>query len=290
MNLFRFLGNDLPPINYADSKIVIIPAPLEKTVSYGEGTARGPEEILKASGYVELYDEELNAEIHQIGIYTDTAISNNLTQHQFIDNLRHRVADVVTAGKYPVIIGGEHSLSIAPVKALQQLYQNELSVLHLDAHADLRDTYEDSKYSHACVMRRVIEREIRSVSVGIRSLSMEEAELISASKLDIFYAKDIHSSEEWMKKAVAKLTSKIYISLDVDVFDPSVISCTGTPEPGGLTWYSILNLLKTIAASRRQVIGFDIVEFAPKNDHEAESFTCAKLIHKMIGYFYYDLK
>ena len=282
----RFLGNDIPEIEYNEAKVIIIPAPMEETVSYGSGTRKGPEAILRASSYVELYDEELVKEQYEIGIHTASEISPELSQPEFLNELEARVYQVATDGKYPVIIGGEHSLSIAPVKAFKQTYHQNFSVLHLDAHSDLRHIYQDSLDSHACVMRRIYEQEIDFVSVGIRSLSVEEAELIEKQKLKTYFAKDIYKTDNWIEEVVSSLNDKIYITLDVDVFDPSVISHTGTPEPGGLTWYPILKLFKKISHQKKQVIGFDLVEFSPKQHHDSESFTCAKLIYKMIGYFY----
>lgn len=282
----RFLGNDIPEVTYNAAKVIIIPAPLEATVSYGSGTRKGPEEILRASSYIELYDEELVKEQYEIGIHTAMEISPELSHPNFLSELEAQVYQVSTDGKYPVIIGGEHSLSIAPVIALKQIYQQNFSVLHLDAHSDLRYIYQDSLDSHACVMRRIYEQEIDFVSVGIRSLSVEEAQLIKKQQLKTCFAKDMYKNDNWIEEAVSSLKDKIYITLDVDVFDPSVISHTGTPEPGGLTWYPMLELFKEISHQKKQVIGFDMVEFSPQQHHDAESFTCAKLIYKMIGYFY----
>ncbi len=283
---FRFLGNDIPEVTYTAAKVIIIPAPLEATVSYGRGTRKGPEEILRASSYVELYDEELVKEQYKIGIHTSSEIQPELSQPKFLNELEAEVYQVSRDGKYPVIIGGEHSLSIAPVKAFKQIYQQHFSVLHLDAHSDLRHTYQNSLDSHACVMKRIFEQEIDFVSVGIRSLSVEEADLISKERLKIHYAKDLHNTDNWIEEVVSSLNDKIYITLDIDVFDPTIISHTGTPEPGGLTWYTMLELLKNISQQKKQVVGFDLVEFSPKHHHNAESFTCAKLLYKMIGYFY----
>lgn len=285
MNKFRFLGNDLPAIEYDDCKVVIIPAPLEKTVSYGKGASQAPTAILKASGYIELYDEDLGYEPSQCGIYTHVGLSNSLSQIDFLTELENFFLKIKADRKLPIIIGGEHSLSIAPIKALQKIYDINFTVLQFDAHTDLRDIYENNKLSHACVMRRVFELGIPIIAVGIRSLSKEEAEFISANKIKIFYVRDLMKENHWMKDAVSLLAENIYITFDVDVFDPSIISHTGTPEPGGLSWYQILQFFQMIKQHGKNILGIDVVEFSPRANHEAQSFTITKLIYKMIGYF-----
>jgi len=285
MNKNRFLGNDLPLTGYEESNVIIIPAPLEKTVSYGKGTSNGPDEILKASAYVELFDEELHREIFQTGIFTHQGIANSLSLDRFLSELESLVMSVLRDRKFPIILGGEHALTIAPVRALKNVITVPFSVLQLDAHADLRDTYENSPFSHACIMRRIFDLKVPAVPVGIRSLSKEEADFIERNDLPIFYAQNIVVQEEWMALALQQLHQHVYITLDIDVFDPSIISHTGTPEPGGMTWYQLLNFFKQMKQMGKQIIGMDVVEYAPRRDHDAQSFTVAKLITKMIGYF-----
>ncbi|MBN2010575.1 agmatinase [candidate division KSB1 bacterium] len=284
-NSCRFLGNDLPAVSYKDSRLVIVPAPLEKTVSYGAGTADAAEAILKASGYVELYDEEFDKETCDIGIFTHAGLSNHLVQQEFFTELEKLTHRILQDNKFPVIIGGEHSLSIAPVRAAKKLFGTKLSVLQLDAHTDLRDSYEGSPHSHASVMRRVHNEGTPAVAVGIRSLCKEEAVFMAENKYPVFFAKDIYSSNAWISEVINKLPDNIYITFDIDALDPTIISQTGTPEPGGMTWYQTLELFQAIRAAGKHVVGFDLVEFAPGNDSSAEAFTCAKMIYKMIGYF-----
>jgi len=284
-NSFRFLGDDLPFVEYERCRAVIIPAPLEQTVSFGKGTSFAAEAIIKASGYIELFDEEFGCEPSEMGIYTLQSIPNLLSHDKFLLELEQQVSNILDDKKFPIIIGGEHSLSIAPVKALQNRFDKNFTVLQFDAHTDLREEYENSKNSHACVMRRIYEQNIPIVAAGIRSLCSEEAEFIKEKKIAVFYAKDIFQNDEWIELILEHLTENIYITFDVDVIDPAVISQTGTPEPGGLMWYQLLEIFRKIKKSRKNILGFDFVEFAPQQNAHAESFTCAKLIYKMISYF-----
>ncbi|MEE4312344.1 MAG: agmatinase [candidate division KSB1 bacterium] len=285
MNANRFLGNDIDPWPFDRCRTVIISAPLEETTTYGKGTSLGPKEIINASAYVELYDEDLDIEPCHSGIYTHSGISNDISQESFLAELEDVIYNLLGKGKFPVTIGGEHSLSISPVRALKRIMGNTFSVIQLDAHADLRDEYEGSKYSHACVMRRIVEEDIHTIQLGIRSLSSDEARLIRDHSLDVVFARDIKEGSQWRDKLNTMPGGDAYITLDVDVFDPSVISHTGTPEPGGLNWFEILDIMRTIRKNKVNILGFDLVEFSPKKDHEAQSFTCAKLIYKMIGMF-----
>lgn len=285
MNSNRFLGNDLLALDYDQCKTVIIPAPLDQTTSYGKGTAKGPDQILKASAFVELYDEDLDCEPCESGIFTHAGLSNAMTQKKFLSDLENIISKVFLDRKFPVTIGGEHSLSISPVKAIKKSFKNKFTVIQLDAHADLRNEYEGSKQSHACVMRRIIEETLPTIQIGIRSLSSEEADFISNNNLNLIYAREINENIAWIDKLTSSLTTDVYITLDIDVFDPAVIFHTGTPEPGGLDWYQVLGIFRILKEKKIHVLGLDVVEFSPKENHEAQSFTCAKLIYKMIGLF-----
>ena len=285
-NELRFLGNDLPFVSYADSRVVIVPAPLEQTVTYGSGTSTAADAILKASAYVELYDEDLKAEPVNIGIFTHAGLSNKKLQIDFLKDLELLISRILEDDKIPVIIGGEHSISIAPIRAFKHNFSDKFGILQLDAHTDLRDVYKDSVYSHATVMRRAYDEGIPAIAIGIRSLCREEAEFISKHKYPIFYARDIYNHNAWIQDAVATLPENIYITFDIDALDPSVISNTGTPEPGGLSYYQVLELFQAINKSGKRVIGFDLVEFAPNGESASETFTCAKMIYKMIGLFF----
>jgi agmatinase len=257
---------------YDKSKYVVLPCPHEATTSYGKGTRHGPAAILKASQAVEWFDEDLGYEPYHKGwVYTDKPVR--------VAGLESRVAGLLAKEKIPIILGGEHSLTPVAVKAFAKKHKH-LSVLQLDAHADLRDSYEGKKDSHACAMRRVLEL-CPAVQAGIRSISIEEWEWAKKTGqiAKIHFAKKL----ELVDKIENQLHKDVYITIDVDVFDPSIIPATGTPEPGGLFWYEVLDILKGVCA-KKNVVGFDVVELAPRRGDIASDFTIAKLIYKLLGF------
>jgi agmatinase len=273
--------------NYKDSQIVIVSAPLEKTVSYGKGTAKGPQEILKASHYVEFYDEEQNCELcFERGICTLEPMDlKNLSVQKSLVKIQNEVAKHIKAKKFVVTLGGEHSLSTAPIKAHHQSFPN-LSILQIDAHSDLRESYEGSQYSHASVMARVAEFNSNIVQVGIRAQSVDESEFRKKKGIKTFYSREIKLGmygDNWQELVVKNLTENVYITFDVDGFDPSLLSATGTPEPGGLFWDETMNLLKVVGLEKN-IVGFDVVELAPSIYHPSSSFVAAKLVYKMLNY------
>jgi agmatinase len=283
----NFLALEKKYSSYKDSEIVIIQAPLEKTVSYGKGTKGGPKGILKASHFVEFFDEELNKEIcFEKGICTLEAIKfGKLSTKKSIEKIYKEVKKQIEQGKFVITLGGEHSLSSAPIKAHFEKYDN-LSVLQIDAHSDFRNTYEGSKYSHASVMARVAEFTKEIVQVGIRAQCKEEYDFIKENKINTFYARGIREdkyTKKWQNKVLESLKENVYITFDVDGFDPSVISATGTPEPGGLLWDETMNLLKLIGANRK-IVGFDVVELAPNSKDVSSDFNAAKLVYKLLNY------
>ncbi len=283
----NFLGLEKKYSSYKNSEIVILQAPLEKTVSYGKGTKNGPKEILKASHYVEFFDEELNRELcFEKGICTLPEIElQKLSVKKAIDKIYKEVKKQIEAQKFVVTLGGEHSLSSAPIKAHFEKYPN-LSILQFDAHSDLRDSYEGSKFSHASVMARVAEFTKNIVQVGIRAQCKEEFEFIIQNKIKTFFTREIRQSkygENWNQKVIESLNENVYITFDVDGFDPSVISATGTPEPGGLFWDETMNLLKQIG-EQRNIVGFDVVELAPNKNNVSSNFNTAKLVYKLLNY------
>lgn len=259
--------------------IVIIPAPYDQTSTWVKGADLGPEAIIEASGNMELYDIETDSEVYKRGIFTDKPIESEFYPGDMVEVVRRRVQKHLQREKFPVVIGGEHSVSIGAVQAHAENHRG-LTVIQLDAHADLRDEYEGSKYNHACVMARI--RELCPiVQVGIRSMDFSEKELLDADC--VFFAKDIHDRTDWIEDVVAALLDKVYITIDLDVFDSSIMPSTGTPEPGGLLWYPVLRLLKT-AFAEREVVGFDVVELCPNSRNKAPDFLAAKLIYKLLGY------
>lgn len=283
----NFLAIDKKYSNYKDSQIVVISAPLEKTVSYGKGTARGPKEILNASHYVEFFDEELNRELcFEKGICTLPELKlSKLPISKSIEKIYKEVAKHIDEGKFVVTLGGEHSLSVAPIKAHHERFEN-LSILQIDAHSDLRESYEGSKYSHASVMARVAEFNTKIVQVGIRAQSKEESDFRKKNSIRTFYAREIKLGmygDNWQELVSRSLTDNVYITFDVDGFDPSFLTATGTPEPGGLFWDETMNLLKIIGLDKN-IVGFDVVELAPSKSHTSSSFVAAKLVYKMLNY------
>jgi agmatinase len=283
----NFLAIDKKFSSYNDSQIVIVSAPLEKTVSYGKGTAKGPKEILNASHFVEFYDEELNRELcFEKGICTlPELMLAKLPIGKAIEKIYKEVSKHIDAGKFVVTLGGEHSLSIAPIKAHHERFEN-LSILQIDAHSDLRESYEGSKFSHASVMARVAEFNTKIVQVGIRAQSKEEADFRIMNSIRTFYAREIKLGmygDNWQELVSRSLTENVYITFDVDGFDPSFLTATGTPEPGGLFWDETMNLLKIICLDKN-IVGFDVVELAPSKTHPSSSFVAAKLVYKMLNY------
>lgn len=283
----NFLGIDEKYSKYDDSKIVIIQAPLEKTVSYGKGTKNGPKAIIEASHYVEFFDEELKKELcFNYGICTLEPIKfEKLSTKKSIDKIYKEVRKHLDNEKFVVTLGGEHSLSSAPIRAHFEKY-DYLSVLQIDAHSDLRNSYEGSKFSHASVMARVGEFTKDIVQVGIRAQCKEEFEFILKNNIKTYYARDIRLNKHgknWHKRVLQDLKDNVYITFDVDGFDPSVISATGTPEPGGLFWDETLNFLKDVG-KYRNIVGFDVVELAPSKYEVSSSFNTAKLVYKLLNY------
>lgn len=264
---------------YDGSKIVVISAPYEKTTSYGKGTKNGPAAILKASQIVEDYDIEAGFEpCKKLGIHTLPALRLSNDPHGAVYKT---VKKVLSDKKIPALLGGEHSISFGAIKAAKEAYP-DLSVLQFDAHSDLRDAYHGDKHSHASIMRRVREM-CPAVQVGIRSQDIEEVSYLKEAGLmgSIFYAHEFDVSK--IPAMVKRLSSNVYITFDIDVFDPSIMPGTGTPEPGGLLWYDCLKILKEVILSKN-IVGFDVVELSPKKGMEHCDFTAAKLVYKMISY------
>jgi len=271
----------LPPqySGAGDSRIAIVPVPYDGTSTWVKGADKGPAAILRASANLELYDIETDSQVYLDGIFTDEPVTEDHSPEAMVEAVRHRVQDHLANRKLTVVVGGEHSVSVGAVQAQANRYPG-LSVLQLDAHSDLRDEYEGSRFNHACVMARV--RELCPiVQVGIRSMDISEKPALVEDR--VFFAGKIHDSRAWIDSAVAKLTEQVYITIDLDVFDPAIMPSTGTPEPGGLMWYEVLALLRAVCR-RRTVVGFDVVEMCPVETNWAPEFLAAKLIYKMLSY------
>jgi agmatinase len=272
---------------YEKARAVIFPVPLERTTSYEHGTGNGPSAILAASRNMELYDDELDAEIYkEVGIATVPAIDTmDGSLEEVIAEIFSAQCGFIDDGKLPVALGGEHSLTPPLVKAVAKKYK-DLSVLQIDAHADLREAYQGNPNSHACAMRRVVEI-CPAVQVGIRSLSVEEANDIPRLRTKIHWAREIvHAPVEgWIAKVLADLSHHVYLTVDLDGFDPSIIPATGTPEPGGLNWYQVTSLIRAVA-THKKIVGMDFVELLPQPGDHASDFLAAKLVYKTLGYIF----
>jgi agmatinase len=282
---FGDIGEDWA--GYKKSKVCIIQAPFEGALSYVKGTAGGPKAIIDASMNMELFDDELQSETYKIGIYTGPPLEfePDHAPEKVVAKVKEATLEALHANKFPVILGGEHSVTIGAVKAAKET-SNKLSVLHLDAHYDLKDEYMGSKYNHACVARRI--RHIAPiVEVGVRSISKEEKDFLTASPSNVaaISVYDILETHDWKKKAADLLSDTVYITIDLDVLDPSIMPSVGTPEPGGIGWYEFLDFLQVVIKDKK-VIGFDVVELSPKNGFEAADFLAAKLIYKLLGYIF----
>jgi len=288
----NFLGIEKEFSSFEKSKIVILPAPYESTVSYGGGTKKGPAAILQASHYVEFFDEETKREIHrERGIATmaplDFSKKKDAAAVQF---LHSAVLELLSEDKFVVTLGGEHTISSAPIAAYAKKYQ-DLSVLQFDAHSDLRPEYMGNKYSHASVMARVCEflDPKRLVQVGIRAQAKEEAVFIRENGVKTYYAHEIRSGKYtrllryWDDAVVENLTDHVYVTFDVDGFDPSIMPATGTPEPNGLFWAEVMQCLRKVC-QRRKIVGFDVVELAPIRGLHHPDLTTAKLVSKILNY------
>jgi agmatinase len=271
----------LPPqyTEFETSKVVILPIPYDSTTTWRSGSRDGPLAIIDASEHLELYDHELDRESHLVGIHTLPELQPSMKGPEETVMRVHEVAsDLIRKDKFVVMLGGEHSLTVGMVKAFRQRFDS-LSVLQLDAHADLRDSYEDSKYSHACVMRRVLEY-CPIVQVGIRSLCEEEHRFLTQNQMQPFFAEGLPLDIDGI---VSALSTDVYVTIDLDVLDPSIMPAVGTPQPGGISWHEILKLLRRVAETRR-IVGCDLVELCPAEGPPSCAFLAAKLAYKLIGY------
>jgi agmatinase len=282
MAVGEFGGTTPTTADFDTARVVVLPVPFDRTTSYVPGTRTGPHEILVASSHMELWDEETQTDVHSIGIYTLPEIEFPFaTMEQVVAELRRVASEILKYGKFPVFLGGEHSITPPLVAAVAEKYP-KLSVLQIDAHADLRRDYMGTPHSHACAMRRTLEF-AKTTQVGIRSLSTEEAEDIPSLNTTIFYDYNMREDPNWMDRVVDTLSDDVYITIDVDGFDPAIMPATGTPEPGGLSWYEGLRLLRKVI-EKRNVVAWDIVELSPMGGNVAPNFLCAKLIYKMLAY------
>lgn len=281
----NYMGHGTDAASWEEARVVVLPVPYEATTSYGPGTRSGPEAIIEASGYVELYDEELDLEPWEVGMCTLPALELPAAGPEAaVARLREHYAELlaVSGDRFILTLGGEHSISSAPIHTWIDRLGDELSILQFDAHSDLRESYHGTRWSHAAVMRRVLDRTSSITAVGIRSLTREERGLIRERGITTVFAEELRRPG-WVEKALSSLGPKVYITFDVDFFDPSVLPATGTPEPGGGDWWQALDLLRAVFRER-DVVAADIVELAPALGPMASGVVAAKLGYKMIGY------
>ena len=276
-----FAGLEPPYSNLQKAKAVILPVPYDSTSEWRSGSRHGPQAIIDASQYLELYDLELDREIYKVGISTLPGVEPLLSSPQDMINRVYEVArGLVQREKFVVVLGGEHSLSLGVVRAFKEAFPR-LSVLQLDAHADLRDEYLGTKYGQACVMRRIFE--LCPISqAGVRSLSWDEKQFLTERKLKPFYMSDLASSTTSIDQIVHSLGEDVYVTIDVDVLDPSIMPAVGTPEPDGLSWRQMLSIIESVTL-RKHVVGFDLMEFCPAEGPSSCAFLLAKLAYKFIG-------
>jgi len=285
--LRNFIGLEDEYSSLKKAKAVIMQVPYDKTTTYMHGTSAGPSAIIDASRYLELYDDELNQETFKIGIHTMEPLDvEKLSPEEMVEKVYAVTLDLLKAGKFPAILGGEHSVSIGAVRAFKETHPS-ISVLHLDAHYDLRDEYFGSRLNHGCVARRISEL-CPIVQVGTRSMSKEEKDFVSGQqngKVRSTSVYDILDTPMWKDKTTNSLSENVYVTVDLDVFDPAIVPAVGTPEPGGLGWYEVLDLLKDVSKDRK-VVGFDVVELCPIKGQTASDFLAAKLVYRLLGYVF----
>jgi len=267
--------------DYSGSDIIIIPVPYDATSTWMRGAEKGPDAIMEASVNLEFYDIETRSSIHKRGIHTIPPVAVGNSPEELVNEVYKKTDEILSDGKFPVIIGGNHTVSIGSVKAFSDHY-DDLTVLQLDAHADLRQEYEGSPLNHACAMARITEM-VPAVQLGIRSMSQDELPFVREDR--IFYSHDLFHDKTLYKKALDLLTGNVYITIDLDVLDPSIMPSTGTPEPGGPAYYELMHFLKTVAGERN-VVGFDVVEMCPSPVNKAPDFVAAKIIYQLLSYVF----
>jgi agmatinase len=285
----NFLGLPARYSDYRRAKFAVLPIPYDSTTSFQTGTREGPSAIIRASQQVELFDEELEGEYYKIGIATlDRLLPNMAGPQAMHEGVFQAARRVVRDGKTIVGLGGEHSITSGLVRAVMGKHK-KLSILQIDAHLDLRNEWEGTPYSHASAMRRCLDLGASLVSVGIRNVSMEEhqflrrADSARCKSVELISARQAHMDDDWMDRALNSLGEKVYVTIDIDGFDPAYAPGTGTPEPGGLDWYQVTGLLR-LAAAEKTIVGMDVVEVMPIPGQAVTEFLAARLIYKLIGY------
>lgn len=279
----NFLGLPDGDCDYRRSKFAVLSIPYDGTVSFQVGTRRGPRAIITASQQVELFDEEYEREFYEVGVATLPPLAPNMAgPKQMCDDIHAAAKKVVADRKFLITLGGEHSITPPLVRAVKAKHK-KLSVLQIDAHADLRDSYEDTPHSHACAMRRVWEMGVPVVGVGIRNYSVDEHRFMKKRKISVIASRQTREDPDWIERAIDGLSENVYVTIDIDGFDPAYAPGTGTPEPGGMDWFQVNDLLKAVAMNRK-IVAADVVEVLPLPGSAQTEFLAAKLIYKLIAH------
>jgi agmatinase len=268
------------PDKYAridEAKVVLIPVPYDGTSSWGKGSDKGPEAFLHASENMELYDIETHSEVYKKGVYLAPPVTENSSPEKMVEAVHKTVKNYIQQEKFVTIFGGEHSISIGTIRAFNESFE-DLTVVQIDAHADLRPEYEGSKCNHACAVYEASQN-TNLIQVGIRSMDVSEKEHMDENRT--YFAHDLVNYDDWMDDAIGQMTPNVFITIDLDAFDPSILPSTGTPEPGGLFWYETLEFLK-LMFKKKNVVGFDIMELCPNENEKSSDFLAAKLYYKIL--------
>ncbi len=261
------------------SKIVLIPVPYDGTSTWQKGADKGPEAFLEASENMELYDIETDSEVYKQGVFLAEAVTENASPEAMVDAVHKTTKSFIKKNKFVTVFGGEHSISIGTIRAFNEMFE-DLTVLHIDAHADLRKSYEGSKCNHACAVYEA-SQSTNLIQVGIRSMDAIAKTVMNQEQT--YFAHDMAEDDNWMDSAIDQMTDNVFITFDLDALDPSIMPSTGTPEPGGLLWYETLEFLKQVF-EEKTVVGFDIVELCPNKNEKSSDFLAAKLYYKMLSY------
>lgn len=265
--------------NYDTAKVTLITVPYDGTSTWQKGADKGPEAFLDASENMELYDIETNQNTYEIGIHLEEPVTENASPESMTEAVYQRIRASIEKGKFVTMFGGEHSVSIGAIRAHYEKYE-KLTVVQLDAHADLRADYHGSTCNHACAVHEA-SKKTNLIQVGIRSMDDSELEHMNMNK--VYFAHKMYGHTDWVDRSISQMTENVYITIDLDVFDPSELPSTGTPEPGGMSFYQLVNYVRKIIRTKN-VVGFDIVELCPREGHSASDFLAAKLYYKMLSY------
>jgi agmatinase len=266
---------------YEKAEIVLIPVEYDGTSTWGKGADKGPEAFLNAAENMELFDIQTNSEVYRKGIHLSETLAGFDSPEEMVGEVEKTTAKFIQDGKFVTLFGGEHSISIGSIRAFSKAFE-DLTILQIDAHADLRAEYEGTPYNHACAVYEASQRD-NLIQVGIRSMDISEKEHMDPEK--VYWAHKIQKQGTWMDKAISQMGEQVFITIDLDAFDPAIMPSTGTPEPGGMSWWQMDEFLRKVT-ERRQVVGFDIVELAPNKHNHGPDFLAAKLYYKLLSYIF----